>query len=78
MFIGGTYGGSLLKSTEVINPDKTAVLGTYLLEDIQFHCMVTLHDGRIMIIGIVVIKKPNIILICSIYYLTLFFHKLGL
>ena len=40
-----------MKSTEVINSDGTISKGEDLPYSLQGHCMLTLHDGRIMIIG---------------------------
>ena len=40
-----------LASTELVSQDGTISYGTPLPAPRMFHCMVTLHDGRVMILG---------------------------
>ena len=40
-----------LASTEIVSQDGTISYGTPLPAARSFHCMVTLRDGRVMILG---------------------------
>ena len=41
----------MLASTELVKKDGTISVGPPLPEAQEDHCMVTLHDGRVMILG---------------------------
>ena len=51
LFISGGYYNGQLASTEFINANGTVTSGTSLPLARQGHCMVTLHDGKVMILG---------------------------
>ena len=51
LFVTGTRHPSTLASTEYIYANGTVESGPNLPEARDEHCMVTLHDGKVMIIG---------------------------
>ena len=51
LWVTGGWGGSRLKSTEFVRGDGTVTMGPDLPTARSGHCMVTLHDGKVMIIG---------------------------
>ena len=51
LWVTGGWGGSRLKSTEFVHGDGTVTMGPDLPTARSGHCMVTLHDGKVMIIG---------------------------
>ena len=48
--IGG-YDGGKLESTEIINSHGSVTAGISLPYPVSSHCVVTLNDGRVMILG---------------------------
>ena len=56
LFISGGYNNGRLASTEFIHANGTVTSGTNLPLARQGHCMVTLHDGKVMILGA---ESPN-------------------
>ena len=48
---GGTDGQTVLSSTELVYPNGTVLNGPNLPAPRQGHCVVTLHNGLVMIIG---------------------------
>ena len=48
---GGYQAGIHLKTTEFIHPNGTVTSGPTLPDGRSTHCLVNLHDGRIMILG---------------------------
>ena len=51
LYISGGYYGGGLASTEFIHADGTVTSGPNLPEARYGHCMVTLHDSKVIIIG---------------------------
>ena len=51
LFITGGYDGSYLASSEYIYANGTVESGPNLPEARHEQCMVTLHDGKVMILG---------------------------
>ncbi len=51
LFISGGYYNGNLASTEFIHADGTVTNGPNLPVARYGHCMVTLHDGKVIIIG---------------------------
>ena len=51
LFITGGWDGSRLATTEYIYANGTVVSGPNLPEARSDHCSVTLHDGKVMILG---------------------------
>ena len=51
LFISGRVSNGQLASTEFIHANGTVTSGTNLPLARQGHCMVTLHDGKVMILG---------------------------
>jgi len=63
LFAAGGYNGGSLSSTEYIYSDGTVAPGPNLPNSKNNHCSVTLHDGRVMIIGSNSYDQPKKVLI---------------
>ena len=51
LWVTGGYNGDDLKSSEYVKPDGSVIDGPDLPEAMSGHCMVTLHNGSVAILG---------------------------
>ena len=51
LWVTGGFNGDVLKSSEYVKPDGSVIDGPDLPEAMDGHCMVTLQDGSVAILG---------------------------
>ena len=51
LWVTGGYSGATTDSTEFIHPNGTVAIGPTLPTARDSHCMINLHDKRVMILG---------------------------